>query len=184
MRIPSMMAAAALVLGLAATAQAKNMDGKWGFGGSLQSQSRVTPAGGNNSPNATIDGIYWLGDLALEGRFGFNVNAIDGGATGVGFTGGVGIIYNFAKFETVNVGTGLRIDGRLYSLDNRDTEITLGFGVPLRGEYFFSENFAVNGSVGIGFDFAAEANNNASVIGFGTPSAGFFGGFGFTFYMN
>lgn len=186
MRILSIIGGAALVLGLSATAQAKDMDGKWGFGGSAQMPR--APNTSNNAPAMTIDGIYWLGDIGLEGRFGLGINAPDGedSSTAVGFTGGVGFIYNFAKFDTVNIGTGLRVDGRLFAsgAENSDAEVTVGFGIPLRGEYFFSENFAVNASVGLGLDFANEANDTPSVIDFGTASGGAFGSFGFTFYMN
>lgn len=176
MRILSVITGAALVLGLSATASAKDMEGKWGFGGSTQTANL------NQAPNATIDGIYWLGDLGLEGRLGFGLNAPDGGDTAIGFTGGVSLLYNFAKFETVNIGTGLDVDGQLFSsgAEGADADIGISFGIPLRGEYFFSENFAVNASVGFGVDIVTDP----SVIAFGTRSAGMFGDFGFIWYMN
>lgn len=184
MRILSVITGAALVMGLSATASAKDVDGKFGFGGSVQAIQAGNTA--NNAPSSTIDAIYWLGDIGLEGRLGFALNSPDGGDTAIGFTGGVGLIYNFAKFDTVNIGTGVRIDGRMFSsgAEGADADITLGVGIPLRGEYFFSDNFAVNGTVGLGLDFRTEANGAGSVVAFGTNSAGVFGGFGFTWYVN
>ena len=172
MRILSVITGAALVLGLSATAQAKDMEGKWGFGGSTQ----TSVVGG--VPTNTIDGIYWLGDIGLEGRLGFALAS--NGGTNVGFVGGMSLIYNFVDFETVNVGIGVDVDGQISAPEGQDAAVGINLGVPLRGEYFFSDNFALNGSVGLGVGI----DTDASRVSFGIGNAGVFGQFGFIWYMN
>jgi len=56
----------------------------------------------------------------------------------------------------------------------------IGFGVPLRGEYFFSDHFALNASVGLGVDVGIEP----SFVSFGTDSTGLFGNAGFVWYLD
>lgn len=158
-------------------AQAKDMSGKWGFGGSVQAEQTPIP----NAPTANIEGVFWLGQLGLEGRLAFALQSVDGGNTSVGSGGGIGLIYNFAQFDDVNIGTGLRFGGRFfYGGGPADNALyKLAFSVPLRGEYFLSEHFAINASVGIGVDVGIDPG----FVSFGTASTGLFGNAGFIWYL-
>ncbi|MEM1023101.1 MAG: hypothetical protein AAGD10_10635 [Myxococcota bacterium] len=147
------------------------------------------PASDNSIfPLATVDALYWLTPrIGLEGRIGYQIQAPDGGDTAVRFRGGFGALFNIARWEQANLQVGLRLLGDVASsgAENVDPNINLGFEVPLRGEYFFSDHFAVNAQVGLGVDVALENNSvgRSTVVGAGTTSSGAFGGFGFIFYL-
>jgi hypothetical protein len=172
--------AALVVLSTAGPALAKDTKGKWGFGASVQ-----TPQGGiARAPRTTIDGIFWEGRVGLIGRLGFAADSPDNGDTSIGAVGGVGVIYNFFEEERVNVGTGLEVDGQFfYGGGDADNALyQIGFGVPLRGEYFLSDHFAINASVGVGVDIGIGTEQRT--VSFGTDSTGLFGNAGFVWYLN
>ncbi|HJL43898.1 MAG TPA: hypothetical protein RMG48_21500 [Myxococcales bacterium LLY-WYZ-16_1] len=167
----------ALTLGLSTTAMAKEVAGKFGFGAGFNA---AAGASGVPATRPTVDAIYWLSDsFGLEGTLGIGVFAPDQGDSSFGFIGGVGGIFNVASFDTTNIGLGLRVQGGIVSPPAGDSQIDVQFELPIRGEYFFSDNFSVNGSVGLAF--LLDDNGAATDIRFGTAATG---RLGFTFYIN
>lgn len=122
-------------LALAGTANAKDMKGRFGAGGQLDS-------GGAEGLSLK----YWISDLGLQGIFGLKIRGefpegADNGATELGL--GLRILYNIARANDTNMYAGAGVT--LGLIDAEKTQIDVILGV----EHFFTDFFSVAGHVGL-----------------------------------
>lgn len=110
----------------------KDMNGKFGVG---IDQSMGGVSG--------INLKYFLGDFSIWLTPGLDLFAIKDGDTAVALDVALGGIYNFARSEVANLGAGLRVDFGYRNKTAGDTW-QVGVEVPLVGEYFFSDHFAIH----------------------------------------
>lgn len=126
---------------VALPAMAKDLDGRFGLGYD-QSLSGVSG----------LTARYWIGDLGIQGILGLDFVKPDQGDSQIEFDFGLGAIYNFAKSEHANLGLGLNLDlgfANKAAMGGGDSSFQFNVAIPLRGEYFLSDNFAFNASVGL-----------------------------------
>jgi hypothetical protein len=182
---------------LAAPAAAKDMNGKFGVG---FDQS----FGGVSGINLK----YFIGDFALWLTPGLDLYHLGGtSSTGVKFDVGVAGIYNFARSDQANLGTGLRVDVGYMNGDSNGGSETwqVNLEIPLIGEYFLTDHFAIHLGVGLVLSITptsgstlavpnapvqasataatAKAKPSGTSIGFTAGAAGVMGSGGFTFYF-
>lgn len=161
---------------VASTAEAKDLDGRFGVGGSLRPSLGGVPA-----PTTSVDVLYWSGQFGLAGRFAVSVLSPAGRDTSIVAGAGASFYYTFASFEDVNLSTGLDIDAWLSYAGTPSSNALhgLSFAIPLRGEAFLNDNFAINASVALGVDLSIDPE----FVRFGTRSGGAVGSAGFTWYF-
>jgi hypothetical protein len=135
------------------TAQAKDMKGRFGIGGQLETLGY----GGGLSVPGGLSLKYWIADFGIQAMIGMDVRGDNGdtdadeGATGLGL--GLRLLYNFARANDTNLYAGAGV--RLGVIDLDSTVIDLVLGV----EHFFTDFFSVAGHVGLGIDVGGDAVN-------------------------
>jgi hypothetical protein len=182
--ITALLTTVAAITVLATTASAKDTDGKFGLG---YDQSLGGVSG--------LTARYWVGDFGIQGTLGVDFVKPDSGDSKMAFLFGLAGIYNFAKSENANLGVGLYIDlgfANKAMTGGEDSSFQFNFAIPLRGEYFFSDHFAVNLATGLTIAIipkkgrVLDANNSASSpkdFGVKFGAGGLFGSAGFTYYF-
>ena len=142
-------------LALASTANAKDMSGRFGLGGQLDS-------GGL----AGLSLKYWISDLGIQGIFGLSMvgESADGAgddATALGL--GLRVLYNIARANDTNLYAGAGVSLGLIDADQTQLDVILGV------EHFFTDHFSVAGHIGLHVDlgdrFSLDLGNTA---GWGT----------------
>jgi hypothetical protein len=193
---------------LAAPAEARDMNGKFGLGYSQ-----------------TLGGVsglhlkYFIKDFVIEGTVGFDLFKPKDMDPRTSVKGAVGVFYNFARFEIANLGVGARVDigwrnGEAITAFLRKTCLAgnndaatcsalsggsawqINLEVPLMAEVFFTDHFAVNIQAGVLFTFVTQQNKalpqNTGLLstdteekgfGFSFGGGGLFGSAGFTVYF-
>lgn len=198
----------AILLGavlLAAPADARDMNGKFGLG---YSQT----LGG-------VSGIhlkYFVHDVLIEGTIGLDLFKPKDMDPRTSVKGAVGIFYNFARFEVANLGVGVRADvgwrnGEAVTAEFRKScDASTGADctksqpsawqfnveIPLLAELFFTDHFAVNVQAGVLFTIVqnqqkalpqstGQMATDTSEKGFGFSFGGgsLFGSAGFSIYF-
>lgn len=151
-----------LILGVAVPVAARDMNGKFGVG---YDQS----LGGVSGLNLK----YHVGNVGIWGTLGFDLfkPAESDPRTAVRFA--VAVLYDFARFEIVNLGVGLRADvgwrnGEAVTADRRkaagctagtacplvtkaDSLWQVNLEIPLVAEIFFTDHFALHVATGLTF---------------------------------
>ena len=125
-------------LALASTAaQAKDMKGRFGIGGQLET---LATGGGDKNAPAIPGGVslkYWIADFGIQAMLGLGIRGL----------------YNFARANDTNLYVGAGV--RLGVIDSKDTNIDLILGV----EHFFTDFFSVAGHFGLGIELGEDATN-------------------------
>lgn len=182
---------AVLVLGLTipAITRAKDMNGKFGLG--------------LDASTGGVSGLgfrYFVGNLKLDLTLGVNAFIPSGaGSTKIGFYAAPGLIYEFVRATSANLGIGLKANmgyQNKAASGGTGSAFEANIEIPLEVEYFFSRHFAMNFSVSILFDIVSSKGrtlNNSGASGQGIPAVKGFGisfgagslvaGAGFTFYF-
>jgi opacity protein-like surface antigen len=141
--------AATLPLAATTTASAKDVSGKFGVGGQLDS--------------GIADGLnfrYWINDFGLQGTLAMMF--MDGEPESQFQLGlSVRALYNFARANDTNLYVGAGLSLGLIDADQTFVDLILGV------EHFFTDHFSVGGQVGAHFDvgsdnFGFSLGNNAS----------------------
>jgi hypothetical protein len=195
-------------MALAAPAEARNMNGKFGVGYSQ-----------------TLGGVsglhlkYFVKDVLIEGTLGFDLFKPSDMDPRTSVKGAVGAFYNFARFEIANLGVGVRLDvgwrnGEAITASLRKTCLADGndaatckgvkgssawqfnLEIPLLAEVFFTDHFALNVQAGVVFTFVTNQNKalpqelgqmstdtQEKGFGFGFGGGSLFGSAGFTVYF-
>ncbi len=145
-------------LALASTAaQAKDMKGRFGIGGQLET---LATGGGDKNAPAIPGGVslkYWIADFGIQAMLGLGIRGDgddegpDEGGTSLGL--GLRLLYNFARANDTNLYVGAGV--RLGVIDSKDTNIDLILGV----EHFFTDFFSVAGHFGLGIELGEDATN-------------------------
>ncbi|NUN14515.1 MAG: hypothetical protein HUU55_12875 [Myxococcales bacterium] len=165
-----------MVLALVTSAQAKDMDGKFGVG---YSQSLTGGASG-------LGLNYWAGDLKIGAILGIDFFSPDGGDSETNLKLGLQGLYAIARSNDANLNFGLRVNIGVASA--AETAFGLQFDLPLEGEYFLSDHFSLYGHVGLTVTIVGEDGNplapgKGKGFGIGVGDGGFSGGAGFNFYF-
>jgi len=139
-------------LTLAGTAEAKDMKGRFGAGGQIDS-------GGLTGLSLK----YWISDLGIQGIFNFatvgeSVSGAGDDSTQLGL--GIRLLFNFARANDTNMYGGLGVSLGLIDADKTQLDLVLGV------EHFFTDYFSVAGHVGLHVDlgdrFSLTLGNTAS----------------------
>lgn len=125
-------------LAFAGAAHAKDMKGRFGAGGQIDS-------GGA----AGLSLKYWISDLGLQGIFGFSTvgefpDGAGNDATALGL--GLRVLYNIARANDTNMYAGAGVTLGLIDADQTQVDVILGV------EHFFTDHFSVAGHVGLHVD--------------------------------
>ena len=159
------------------TASAKDMGGKFGVG---YEQNLTGSAGGLNVQ-------YWFGNLSLGMLLGLDYFKPDSGDSTMTFNLAPHVLYAVARSNEANLNMGIRLPIGIMDPGAGDTQFGLQIELPIVGEYFFSDHFAIFGQVGLVFELPVGDQNvlsgRAKGFGVGIGGAAFSGGAGFNFYF-
>lgn len=130
-------------LALADTAAAKDMKGRFGVGGQL-----------DTGDTAGLSLKYWVSDLGFQALFGFSMVGESGDGTEDNtseFDIALRILYNFARANDTNMYVGAGVNLGIFSggdaVPDRDARVAID--VLLGIEHFFTDFFSVAGTVGL-----------------------------------
>jgi hypothetical protein len=150
-------------LALASTnAQAKDMKGRFGIGGQLETLAYGGDPGTPGVPGG-LSLKYWIADFGIQAMLGLAANGDNGdtdadeSATALGL--GLRLLYNFARANDTNLYAGAGV--RLGLIDADSTNIDLLLGV----EHFFTDFFSVAGHVGLGIEIGDATNITLGNVG-------------------
>jgi hypothetical protein len=151
--------------------------------------------------NLTLGGIsgialnYWVSPgIMLEFMVATSLNFPRNDGLAIGFNLGLsaGIFGVLAGSDQTNLALG----GRIAMLgafnpsnlpDTSDDQLAIELDVPLRVEHWFDDHFAINAQVGVAIVINADISDahptTTAAAGVGTTT-GFFGGAGFTYYLD
>lgn len=139
-------------LAFAGAAHAKDMKGRFGAGGQI-----------DTSGNAGLSLKYWISDLGLQGIFGFGMIGESADGAGDDLTAlnmSLRVLYNIARANDTNMYAGAGVSLGLIDADATLLDVILGV------EHFFTDHFSVAGHVGLHVDlgdrFALDLGNTAS----------------------
>jgi hypothetical protein len=130
-------------LALAGTASAKDMKGRFGVGGQLDT---------GNTDGLSLK--YWVSDLGFQGILGFKMEGESGTDTKDNtseFDLTLRLLYNIARANDTNLYAGAGVSLALYgggdAVPDRDAGVFVD--VVLGVEHFFTDYFSVAGQVGL-----------------------------------
>lgn len=139
-------------LAFAGAAHAKDMKGRFGAGGQV-----------DTSGNAGLSLKYWISDLGLQGIFGFaTVGEFPEGAgnDATELSMSLRVLFNIARANDTNMYAGAGVSLGLIDADATILDVVLGV------EHFFTDHFSVAGNVGLHVDlgdqFRLSLGNTAS----------------------
>lgn len=149
-------------LALAGSAQAKDLKGRFGLGGQVDSGL----AGG-------LSLKYWISDLGLQAVIGFAFDAgkdPDGEAGPLDATSltdfriGIRALYNFARANDTNMygGAGVSLSTGDVSGGHADMGLGVQINLLLGVEHFFTDYFSVAGHVGLDIDLPRDEDTSNS----------------------
>jgi hypothetical protein len=200
-RAASRLCVLACLLG-AAPAAAREVSGKWGLG----YESTLTALGtsgisGSVAP-VSASGLafrIYSGHLGLEAVGGGAFRSVPNGKAETRAFVALGVLYNVFRSPSANLAAGVRgvvgllnnlvtdeLDASGQRIQHAGTSLGVTVEMPLRAEYFFSDNFAISGAVGPVLEFnRSDANplTGGSAFGLDIFRGGFSGGVGFTVYF-
>ena len=146
-------------LALAGSAQAKDLKGRFGLGGQVDSGL----AGG-------LSMKYWISDLGLQAIVGF---AFDAGVDPAGdadavsstdFRVAIRALYNFARANDTNMYGGAGVSLSTGDMVGGHADMALGVQIDLLlgVEHFFTDYFSVAGHVGLGIKLPRDEDTSNS----------------------
>ncbi len=185
-RITSSLAAAALAVALLASP------------GTALAREQTGLGVGANLTLGGISGLainYWVSpSIMLEFMVATGLNFPRNDGLAIGFN--LGLSAGFFGVLASGDDTNLMLGGRLAMLgvfnttnapDTADDTLAVEIDVPLRVEHWFDDHFAINAQVGLALIFNADLSpaspGTTAAAGVGATS-GFFGGAGFTYYLD